>query len=177
MDSTFSRTAGISIMNLMTRISQEEREITQKFISQIPVPVGALARELGLEVKLALLPPDISGEIRPSPTAQSGFRISINRHEKKERQRFTIAHEIGHYLLHRNLIADGLSDSVLYRSKLSNQEEIEANRVAAELLMPSEAVEKLLQKYGGLRTEEISNAIAEELEVSSPAMKIRLGIS
>jgi hypothetical protein len=163
-------------MSILNRIPSEHRAVVSKFMSETPVPVGALARELGLEVKLTLLPPEISGEIRPSPSARAGFRINVNRHEKKERQRFTIAHEIGHYLFHRHLIGSGLSDSVLYRSTLSNAQEVEANKVASEILMPSTTVEKLLQSHGGYRSEATANAIADQLEVSVPAMKIRLGI-
>jgi hypothetical protein len=163
-------------MHLFKNVSAGEKAIIEKHLDKVPVPVGALARELGLEVKLILLPPDISGEIRPSPTAPAGFRINVNRHEKKERQRFTIAHEIGHYLLHRSLIGDGVSDSVLYRSTLSNQQEVEANKVAAALLMPRPTVEALVNAHGGLRSKEVSDLIAEQLEVSSPAMRIRLGL-
>jgi hypothetical protein len=163
-------------MSLIKRVSREYQSTIREYMSRTPVPVGALAKELGLEVKLVLLPPNISGEIRPSPTAASGFRINVNRHEKKERQRFTIAHEIGHFLLHSHLIGDGLSDSVMYRSSLSSAEEIEANKIAAEILMPSETVEKLLQSHAGVKSEGTANAIAEALEVSAPAMKIRLGI-
>jgi hypothetical protein len=163
-------------MSLLNRIKTEQRKIIALHMLQIPVPVGAIARDLGLEVKLTLLPPNISGEIRPSSTAIAGFRININRHEKKERQRFTIAHEIGHYLLHSDLIGDGVSDSVMYRSGLSNLQETEANKIAADILMPSGTVERLLSSHGGIKSEVTANILAEALGVSPPAIKIRLGI-
>lgn len=58
--------------------------------------------------------------------------IGYNRAQHPHRQRFTVAHEIGHLLLghtSNNFILD------LYSKK---PEEIEANQFAAELLMPSE---------------------------------------
>ena len=163
-------------MGILDRASETERQIIAQNWTSPPVPVGAIANALGLEVKLTLLPPSISGEIRPSATAPSGFRININRHETKERQRFTIAHEIGHYLLHRDKIGEGVADSVMYRSGLSNAIEAEANRVAAELLMPRHLMAPLLEPYGNLPSETAASALAEKMGVSLPAMKIRLGL-
>jgi len=163
-------------MPLLDRAPVEKKSVIDKHLDKVPVPVGLIARELGLEVKLVVLPPNISGEIRPSSTARAGYRININRHEKKERQRFTIAHEIGHYLLHSHLIGAGVSDSVMYRSGLPSAQETEANKIAAEILMPSGSIENLLELYEGVRSETTANAIAEALDVSTPAVKIRLGI-
>jgi hypothetical protein len=154
-----------------------QREIVQRHLSVAPVRIGALAEELGLEVKLSILPPNISGEIRPSVTAPSGFRININRHEIKERQRFTIAHEIGHFLFHSHLIGMGVSDTVMYRSGLSNSIEAEANRAAADLLMPFEQLKAKLDELGGVRSEATAAKLSTIFAVSLPAMKIRLGIS
>lgn len=163
-------------MGILERASAAEQEIIERHWHDLPVPIGSLAKALGLEVKLTLLAPDISGEIRPSATAPAGYRININRHETKERQRFTIAHEIGHFLLHRDKIGDGVSDSVMYRSLLSNTTEAEANRAAAELLMPRHLLSRLLEPYGGVASEAAASAIAERLGVSLPAMRIRLGL-
>ncbi len=162
--------------NLWARVDQEKIEAMSAHLSSIPVPIGALAKDLGLEVKSVALEPTISGEIRPSNTAQSGFKIRVNRHEKKPRQRYTIAHEIAHYLLHREHIGDGISDNVLYRSSLSNEIEREANRLAADLVMPRDAVADELEKWGGIPNEEIADILAKKFEVSLPAMKIRLGV-
>ena len=157
-------------------ILPHEKAIVDKYIKDAPVRIADLARELGLEVKSSVLPPNISGEIRPSTTASSGFRITVNRHETKERQRFTIAHEITHYLKHRGLIGDGVSDNVMYRSKLSNNVETEANRGAAMLLMPRKLMIDELERKGGVATEYVAREFADRFGVSVPAAKIRLGI-
>jgi Zn-dependent peptidase ImmA (M78 family) len=161
---------------LWARIEPDKQPAISEATAVIPVQVGSLAASLGLEVKIVALEPNISGEIRPSDTSQSGYKIRINRHEQKTRQRFTIAHEMAHYLLHRDRIGTGISDNVLYRSGLSNEIEWEANRLAAELLMPRVAVKEELEKIGGIATLETARDLADVFQVSLPAMKIRLGL-
>ena len=154
------------------RITPEQRATIGRFTSEVPVKVGALAAELGLKVTLGTLKPGISGEIRPDGTG--GYTIRINRHERKERQRFTLAHEIGHFLLHRDRIGSGILDDVMYRSGLSDPIEAEANRAAAEMLMPRRVVLDRLR--GTARDEETAERLARMFEVSVPAMKIRIGV-
>jgi IrrE N-terminal-like domain len=140
-----------------------------------PVPVGAIASSLGLIVKLSTLPVGISGEIRPDPNAQNGYAIKINRHDGKERQRFTLAHEIAHFLLHKDSIRDGLSDDVLYRSSLSNRKEAEANRLAADILMPIVLVQEWRKQFPVSKIELQIDDIAKYLEVSKLALGFRIG--
>ncbi len=100
------------------------------------VPLGAIAKDLSLIVKRATLSMKISGEIHPHEEAEAGFIIRINRHEVRARQRFTLTHEISHYLLHKDKIENGIEDNALYRSNFSNTLEAQANRLAADLIMP-----------------------------------------
>jgi hypothetical protein len=158
-------------------IEPQHREILNRYSGQVPVPVGRLAGELGLPVNLASLSPSISGLIEPSEDAPSGFRIRINRYEVDERQRFTIAHEIAHYLLHRDQIKSGIVDNVMYRSSLSSKREAEANRLAADIIMPYPCVLRELDRLGGERDEVSAAALARTFKVSLPAMKVRLGIA
>jgi hypothetical protein len=158
------------------KVSPREQEIVARFLDAIPVKVATLARELGLEVKSATLRPRISGQLQRSETSSSGFRIRVNRHEAPARQRFTIAHEIAHYLLHREDIGDGIEDSILYRSTLSDAREAEANRLAADILMPKKFIRNELKDFGGPVNQEIAQTLAEKFEVSEAAMNIRLGL-
>ena len=84
--------------NEWSLVSESERKAVARFQADIPVKLGALAKELGLKIVSSTLPMGISGEIRPG---NEGFVISVNRHDSARRQRFTVAHEIAHYLLHR----------------------------------------------------------------------------
>ena len=160
------------------RLTEKQRAIVEKY--QIPktpkVPLGKIAKELGLIVKLATLPMKISGEIRPNEDAPSGFIIRINRHEVRARQRFTLAHEIAHYLIHKDKIKNGIIDNVLYRSNLSNAQEAEANRFAADLIMPWHILKEHIPSRKSINDEATIEEIANKMEVSRVALKIRLGI-
>lgn len=154
------------------RIEPEDLQVLRQFTSAFPVKVGALAKALGLKVVEATLPLSISGMIRPD--ADGNFVIRVNRFEPKERQRFTIAHEIAHYLLHRHLISKGVVDSTLYRSKLSSRLEAEANRLAADIIMPRDLVSQQLAEIP-VYVEDVDAYLAEKFRVSRSAMDIRTG--
>ncbi len=159
------------------KITEPERAIIRPFLEEVPVRIATMARQLGLEVKSATLRPRISGQIQPSSDSPSGYRIRVNRHEAKTRQRFTIAHEVAHYLLHRDLIGEGIEDTILYRSTLSNPMEAEANRMAAQLLMPESTIINSLRRNGGRAKPNIAAIMADEFDVSEAAMRIRIGLS
>lgn len=159
-----------------TRVKADERQVVLPYLEHVPVKVGAIARALGLEVKSATLRPRISGQLQRSELSKSGFRIRVNRHEAPTRQRFTIAHEIAHYLLHRDHIGDGIEDTILYRSSLSDAREAEANRLAAQILMPERSVHRILREVGAGLDPRIAKVLAEKFQVSESAMSIRLGL-
>jgi hypothetical protein len=158
-------------------IEPHQQTVLDKHSVQVPVPVGKLAHDLGLTVSLASLSPSISGLIEPDATAPAGFRIRVNRYESDERQRFTIAHEIAHYLLHRDHIRSGIVDNVMYRSSLSSAREAQANRLAADIIMPMRKVVEEVRRLGGIKDESTAIALAREFKVSLPAMKVRLGLN
>lgn len=152
------------------RLSPQQREIISLAQRELPVRVGDIARALQLSVKASTLPAGISGEIRP---IAGTYEIKVNRHESRGRQRFTVAHEIAHFLLHRDQIGEGVSDDALYRSSLSDAREAEANRLAAQILMPREHVRDAFKNTAGPIEERIAN-LAQLFGVSESAMSIRL---
>lgn len=162
--------------SLWMRVDPTEFEIVKRFTETVPVKVGELAAELGLECLRTPLPPKVSGLIRPSATSRSRFEIKVNKYEVAERQRFTVAHEIAHFLLHRDDIGSGVVDSIMYRSSLTSRKEVEANRLAAEIIMPAKAVEQELRRLGGPQVPGIVDELAAIFRVSPSAMKIRLGV-
>lgn len=109
--------------------------------------------------------------------------IGLNATHAKTRQRFTIAHEIGHLHLHqgRPMFVDR---SVRIDRRDANaalgldREEIEANSFAAALLMPQEmilaAVTQLSPHRGATGTEETIRRLASRFDVSPQAMEYRL---
>src|SRR5258708_31708533 len=72
-----------------------------------PVDVIGIAKELGLSVwEMQSLSADISGKIFRDPLngGSSGFSIVVNATHSAVRKRFTIAHEIAHFVLHRAIL-------------------------------------------------------------------------
>jgi Zn-dependent peptidase ImmA (M78 family) len=157
------------------RIPTNTRGIVEEFLQEYPVRLGALARRLGVPIKVASMKTGVSGQISRDG---NGYLIRINRNEARERQRFTIAHELAHYLLHRELIdrsPDGITDNVLYRSGAPETVEYEANRLAADLVMPMQLVQRRLDEdFGGVVTDATIEGLADAFEVSKAAMEIRL---
>jgi len=113
----------------------------------------------------------------------------VNSAHSPTRQRFSLAHELGHALMHLppNPPAEGdaVVDrplEVLYRDGLSakgkDKREIEANSFAAELLMPAALVSPsfLAHLRGQPRrgTDQIIRTLAFECDVSPDAMRFRL---
>jgi Zn-dependent peptidase ImmA (M78 family) len=145
-------------------------------ISKPPVPVEKIAHVLGLEVRYAPLEGDLSGALIRSHSEQY---IGVNSLHHRNRQRFTIAHEIGHFVLHKGIkIHVDKSFLVNWRDDESSQaisdEEMEANRFAAELLMPIPFLMKDIEQLRGVGGETV-DLFARKYRVSSQAMQIRLG--
>jgi Zn-dependent peptidase ImmA (M78 family) len=141
-----------------------------------PVNIEAIIRALGLRLdKKADLDHQISGVIER--TDDGSYKISANKEDHYFRRRFTMAHELGHYLYHAHLLGEGVDDNQAYRSSedgpyanpnIGKREETEANRFAAMVLMPSDKVRAEWQR---LRDPE---NLAKKFQVSKQAMEIRL---
>ena len=139
---------------------------------KLPVQTVDLARDLGLRVyKVPNWPGDLSGMIRKNEENAGGFDIFVNASHPYVRRRFTIAHEIAHAVLHPQLIGDGITDDALYRSGLSNSVEAQANRLAADILMPRERLRELIAS--GITD---IDTLADKFKVSTQAMAIRLNV-
>ncbi len=150
-------------------------QIIAKYQRQAPVDVVAIASDLGVNVWKKSLPDSVSGKIFRDPMnggPTTGFSIAVNESHSLVRQRFTVAHEIAHFILHRRKLESGdLIDDAMYRSGLTSKEETAANRLAADILMPLPLIKQLLD--AGIRDPE---SLAARLQVSLPAMRIRLGL-
>lgn len=156
-------------------LSPKHQDILENYLSEFPVKVGQIAKDLGVKIKISGMHAGISGQIKRE---ESGYVIRVNRYELRERQRFTIAHELAHFMLHKNLIdssPDGITDNVLYRSGAPDNTEYEANRLAAEIVMPGFHVKKaFFEDFNKIPTEEAIENLAERFQVSRSAMEVRL---
>jgi Zn-dependent peptidase ImmA (M78 family) len=139
----------------------------------IPVDITALAESLGVAVwESPFLPPSISGKLFRDPRhgGASGYSILINSRESYTRKRFTVAHEVAHFLLHRKRLGEGVAEDAWYRSGFAVSEEREANRFAADLLIPPAQLARWT-RCGVTDPDELARCF----EVSSRAMRIQLG--
>lgn len=157
------------------RIQGPTKEILDRHLSEYPVKLGKIAKELGVYIKVSSMKAGVSGQVMRE---DDGYVIRVNRHEARERQRFTIAHELAHFLLHKSVIdssPEGIKDNVLYRSGEPERIEYEANRLAADIVMPMPLVEKVLRdEFDGVITEATIESLAARFQVSKAAMEIRL---
>ena len=108
-----------------------------------PVKLDAIAKKLGITIKHEPFDDDISGVLYRDPNSTI---IGVNSFHHPNRQRFTLAHEIGHFVLHEMDVHVDKGYRIVLRSSVSSQavdpHEIDANRFAAELLMPGKLVRK-----------------------------------
>ncbi|MCX6795790.1 MAG: ImmA/IrrE family metallo-endopeptidase [Candidatus Falkowbacteria bacterium] len=166
-------------------IDGAEKLLNKYEISIAPVDVEKIAGDMGIEVsRMKFSKDEISGAIKIK--GKSGNpAIAVNEDHCKERQRFTIAHEIGHFILHSidNFHIDS-TEAVYFRdanatSSTTNIKEVQANQFAAELLMPKSMIVSDLQ--GGYKLNnsdddvQIIARLAKKYNVSSQAMSKRIG--
>ena len=122
-----------------------------KFVdAQQPVSLTDVTEKIGLRIEHVNSTGFEGALIRVEdrPRGIIAVRESIRR--EKERERFTIAHEIGHYLLPGHDAANSVcqGDQVELASKDKDSFELAANRFAVELLLPSGAVRRIVRKFG-----------------------------
>ena len=135
---------------------------------KVPVDPEEIANQLGIQVIKADLKPSIAGFILKKNNEP--VKIYVNRSASEQRQRFTLAHELGHYWSHKDDRGD--YGYVENRNELSSTgtdtKEIAANQFAAELLMPEKYIRSAWAN--GKSIQEIQSA----LNVSDAALGHRL---
>jgi Zn-dependent peptidase ImmA (M78 family) len=146
-----------------------------------PVDVERLAQRLGLKIVHLELGEDVSGLL----ISKGGSTvIAVQERDPLNRQRFTIAHEIGHFYLRHQFepgehVHVDRGHLITPRNSRSSSgldlKEIEANQFAACLLMPSKLVSV---RFTALRVKSLCEDhvthLASEFGVSEQAMTIRL---
>ena len=131
-------------------------------IKEPPIPLEKIANFFALAIiNYPRFPYSISGTIIKDEDLHA---IGVNTNHPKVRQRFTIAHELGHYILGHdvNKILDDEFDK-------NSDKEREANQFAGELLIPYHMLEEDLKK----QTWNISG-LSQRYQVSEQAITIRL---
>jgi Zn-dependent peptidase ImmA (M78 family) len=157
-----------------------EKLLSDNRIRSAPVSASDIASHLGVEVQLEAADDELSGFLYRNRNRDQAI-IGVNALHHPNRQNFTTAHELGHFLLHEfDDIHVDRQFRVWLRSEASSQgtdlEEKEANLFAAELLMPEKFLVKDVQTIGTVDVldEDVIKRIAEKYEVSTQAMTFRL---
>ena len=114
------------------------------------------------------------------------FQIVYNGQHPKTRQRFTVASQLAHFMLHKDKLCEKNNsyeeagnrilfypENVLLRGSLSNTEEIEANRLGAEILRLIAAIDVYTASLDN--TMSIPN-LADIFDVAPAAMSVHLCI-
>lgn len=164
------------------------RELAERLLSEhcplgAPVDVRNIAQALGIEVKVEPVDDDLSGFLFREPETGRSV-IGVNSTHHANRRNFTIAHELGHFLLHEAETVHLDSKSSGYTLQLRSPEsatgenvnEREANLFAAEILMPAKFLERDLRKRDVdlLADEGALKDLARKYKVSVQALTIRL---
>lgn len=138
-----------------------------KGMATSPLDVERLALALGFKIKREPMDDALSGYLQ-----QEGgvWVIGVNAFHHPKRQRFTIAHELGHFFLHASKQATFV-DRTLFRNEDSNPMEWEANGFAGELLMPSGEFKAQIAR-GVKKVEDLAN----HFNVSAVAVRVRAKI-
>ena len=122
------------------KINQLVARVLEDYAIQTPpVPIKKIIKSFGIQILEGDLG-DVSGLLVRN---SNELLIGVNSKQSSNRQRFTLAHEFGHYLLHDSISSHFDRDYIVkYRSAESSQatnvEEIEANYFGASLLMPKD---------------------------------------
>jgi len=133
-----------------------EKTLREADTYRVPIRVDKVARSLNLTMEAVPLGDRISGLL---VVEDDRGAIGYNSAHSRARQRFTISHEIAHFLLHakKGGKAELFIDShVRFRpnesvSASSERKEVEANQLGAALLMPKGLVQDRLVNLRMLR--------------------------
>jgi Zn-dependent peptidase ImmA (M78 family) len=153
-------------------VSREDYlKLADRLFSSNTIDVVRLANKLGIPVfKGKLAGAQKSAEIRRNE--DGSYFIVVDENEPYTRQRFSIAHELAHYILHQEKLKES---GTLNRDSANSEIEQQADQLAIETLMPKDKVESYIRKKGWHRlNQSILNKIARQFEVSPAAAAIRL---
>ena len=146
--------------------------LIQNDMYKIPVDLIKLANNFNIEVYQSELENKVSGAIKYDKN-QDRYTILLNEKDSENRKRFTIAHELGHYFLHTEILkSDEILVDTLYRMKSDENRELEkeADYFAGALLMNKKLLEKMYDQGYSI------SSLAQIFEVSESAMTVRMDI-
>lgn len=160
-------------------VEEAQRVLKKHGITAAPVPVDRIAKLEGATLQYAALDDGLSGMAYVKDDKPI---IGVNAIHHPNRQRFTIAHEIAHLVLHKDYITQHVHVDKTFTLNRDPKAatgtdtfEIEANAFAAELLMPSAFIKEVLAAEPETELDEEAFAsIAKKFRVSVAAIQNRV---
>ena len=156
-------------------------EIREMFgLKETPTQIANILNKVGFKIYSLEMDETLSGRIGIANEFKeilgSKKILQINSKDNRGHQRFTMAHELGHYIFDydgHNRYANAYS---LAEDDVNSPGEIRVNRFAAALLMPKNIfIDKYTaRKTLGLDEVSICKSLAEEFEVSETAVSKRI---
>lgn len=153
-----------------------ELDIILAHIECPPIDLAAVFSDLGVEYFELPIPGGASSWIERD---RSGYRVAVNSTENEERRRFAAAHQLAHYVMHRDLIPLGragrhidflFDEAPAQHSALaiSKDHDRYASKLAVQIITPAQKIRELSR--AGATTDEIAATFA----VSPKVIEIRL---
>ena len=160
------------------QLRQQARALlARQNITAPPVPIERIAKAMDVAIRYAPLEEELSG----MAFIKDGLRvIAVNALHHPNRQRFTIAHELAHHVLHADVLTRGVhvDKIILKRGVLAaggtDDIEVQANTFASELLIPEYLITSIVEHSVDLNDETRVLALARRFKVSVAALQFRL---
>lgn len=159
----------------ITYLLKNTEEIAQSVLLRVfkdkityPVDVNKIAENFDIPVYTQKLDDRLAGCFI-SEAGKSA--IAINSKDSEVRQRFTLAHELGHFISYKfqEKVGSVFDERGVLASLGTDPEEIFANKFAAEILMPKKDFLKQIEESNG-----DINKVSEYFKVSKHAIEIRV---
>lgn len=168
-----------------TKQPQDPRKLAQKLLKahnvrSAPIPVDKIAKAIGVQLKFSPLDEELSGMV----FIKDGTPIiGVNSLHHPNRQRFTIAHELGHLVMHRDILSNEVHVDKQFRILMRDAAaaagtdtiEIEANKFAAELLLPGFLIDQILTMNSfDIDDQEPLAKLAKKFRVSKQTLEYKI---
>lgn len=147
------------------KVASGEEFVKEYSINDFPFDVASFATDkLGIQIRYDNLDNDVSGMLTKE---EDRYIITVEKRHPENRQRFTIAHELAHYFLHKGL-KEKFEDTIFFRGADNDTFEFQANLFAGNILMPKDEFLHQIQN-GNSKIEDL----AKYFGVSTLAIRVR----
>lgn len=163
----------------MSDINEKIEELTLDILKRndllkIPADISVIAKSNNIDVFISKFDERILGAIRYNKEKDK-FQIVLNSTLNLQQRRFTLAHELGHYFLHEDILkSTDIHVDILYKTtddkEIEKGQEKEAEYFAGALLMNRILLEKTYEKVTDIKE------LSELFEVSESDMTLRLSL-